>query len=73
MLPSNASGRGTVAACEASLRRLNTDRLDLYLLHWKGSFPIAETTEALEKLQNTGKIRHYGVSNLDLRDMQQAW
>jgi aldehyde reductase len=71
VLPENASRRGTAAACEASLRRLKTDRIDLYLLHWRGSVPFAETLEALMKLQAAGKIRHYGVSNLDLADMQE--
>jgi diketogulonate reductase-like aldo/keto reductase len=72
VLPSNATRRGTVTACERSLRRLNTDRLDLYLLHWRGSVPLAETLEAFASLQQAGKIRHYGVSNLDLDDMQEA-
>jgi diketogulonate reductase-like aldo/keto reductase len=71
VLPQNASRRGTAAACEASLKRLKTDRIDLYLLHWRGSVPFAETLEALMKLQAAGKIRHYGVSNLDLADMQE--
>ena len=69
VLPGNATRRGTVAACERSLERLATDRLDLYLLHWRGSVPFAETLEAFAKLQAEGKIRHYGVSNLDLADM----
>ncbi|MFM9982147.1 MAG: aldo/keto reductase [Burkholderiales bacterium] len=71
VLPENASRRGTAAACEASLKRLGTDRIDLYLLHWRGSVPFAETLEALVKLQAAGKIRHFGVSNLDLADMQE--
>jgi len=71
VLPENASKRGTAAACEASLKRLGTDRIDLYLLHWRGSVPFAETLEALAKLQAAGKIRHFGVSNLDLADMQE--
>ncbi len=71
--PHNASRRGAVAACERSLRRLRTDRLDLYLLHWRGTVPLAETMEAFIALQRTGKIRHYGVSNLDLTDMQELW
>jgi len=71
VLPENASKRGTAAACEASLKRLGTDRIDLYLLHWRGSVPFAETLEALVKLQAAGKIRHFGVSNLDLADMQE--
>jgi aldehyde reductase len=71
--PHNASRRGAVAACERSLRRLKTDRIDLYLLHWRGQVPLAETLEAFEALQRAGKIRHYGVSNLDLADMQELW
>jgi len=69
--PHNATRKGAVAACERSLRRLNTDRLDLYLLHWRGSVPLAETVEAFEALRKAGKIRHWGVSNLDLADMQE--
>jgi diketogulonate reductase-like aldo/keto reductase len=72
VLPKNATRHGTVAACERSLRRLNTDRLDLYLLHWRGNVPLAETLQVLASLQKAGKIRHYGVSNLDLADMQEA-
>ena len=71
VLPQNASRHGTLAACEQSLKRLKTDRIDLYLLHWRGSVPFAETLEALLKLQAAGKIRHYGVSNLDLADMRE--
>jgi diketogulonate reductase-like aldo/keto reductase len=71
--PHNASRAGTVAACERSLRRLQTDRIDLYLLHWRGSVPLAETMAAFAALQKAGKIRHYGVSNLDLSDMQELW
>jgi len=67
--PQNASRRRLSDACEASLRRLGTDRLDLYLLHWRGSVPLAETVEAMEALRSTGKIRHWGVSNLDTADM----
>jgi diketogulonate reductase-like aldo/keto reductase len=73
VLPSHASRRGTVAACERSLKNLNTDRIDLYLLHWRGSVPFAETLEALTALQSAGKIRHYGVSNLDYSEMQAWW
>ena len=73
VLPQHASRRGTVAACEGSLRRLGTDRLDLYLLHWRGGVPLAETMEAFVALQRAGKIRHYGVSNLDLDDMLELW
>jgi diketogulonate reductase-like aldo/keto reductase len=73
VLPGNASRRGTVAACERSLKNLNTDRIDLYLLHWRGSVPFAETLQALTALQRDGKIRSYGVSNLDLTEMQAWW
>ena len=69
----NASRKGAAAACERSLKRLRTDRIDLYLLHWRGSIPLAETIAAFVALQKAGKIRHYGVSNLDLSDMQQLW
>ncbi|CAJ0702260.1 aldo/keto reductase [Ralstonia holmesii] len=71
--PHNASRRGIAAACERSLRRLGTDRLDLYLLHWRGDVPFEETLEGLQALQREGKIRHYGVSNLDLSDMEEWW
>jgi diketogulonate reductase-like aldo/keto reductase len=71
--PHNASRKGTVAACERSLARLGTDRIDLYLLHWRGKVPFAETMEAFMTLQKAGKIRHYGVSNLDLEDMEELW
>lgn len=67
--PQNASRRRLAEACEASLRRLGTDRLDLYLLHWRGSVPLPETVEAMEALRSAGKIRHWGVSNLDTADM----
>jgi diketogulonate reductase-like aldo/keto reductase len=70
VLPHHATLRGTVAACEGSLRRLGTDRIDLYLLHWRGAAPLAETLEAFEDLQRAGKIRHWGVSNLDVADME---
>ena len=69
--PHNASRDGTQAACERSLKRLRTDRIDLYLLHWRGSHPLAETVAAFEKLRAEGKIRHWGVSNLDTRDMEE--
>jgi diketogulonate reductase-like aldo/keto reductase len=72
VLPQNASMRGTIAACEASLRRLNTDHLDLYLLHWRGSIPLEETFEAFQLLKQSGKILDYGVSNFDLSDMEEA-
>ena len=67
--PHNASRNGTVAACERSLNRLRTDRLDLYLLHWRGSYPLAETVAAFEALKAAGKIRSWGVSNFDVGDM----
>jgi diketogulonate reductase-like aldo/keto reductase len=71
--PHNASRRDAVQACERSLRRLKTDRIDLYLLHWRGRVPLSETVEAFMAMQHSGKIRHYGVSNLDLADMQELW
>ena len=67
--PHNASRTGVVAACERSLERLRTDRIDLYLLHWRGSIPLSETLEGFEQLRRDGKIRHYGVSNFDRADM----
>ena len=69
--PHNASARGTIAACERSLKRLGTDRIDLYLLHWRGAYPLAETVAAFERLQRDGKIRHWGVSNLDADEMEE--
>jgi diketogulonate reductase-like aldo/keto reductase len=69
--PHNASRKGTIAACERSLRRLKTDRIDLYLLHWRGSYPLAETVEAFEGLKRDGKIRNWGVSNFDASDMDE--
>lgn len=71
VLPTNASRRGTIAACERSLRRLQTDCIDLYLLHWRGNVPLQDTLEAFEVLQRDGKIRHWGVSNFDLKDLQE--
>ena len=71
--PHNASRKGAIAACERSLRRLRTDRIDLYLLHWRGTVAFAETMEAFMTLQRAGKIRHYGVSNLDAADMEELW
>ncbi|MBL8382765.1 MAG: aldo/keto reductase [Burkholderiales bacterium] len=71
--PHNATRRGVVAACERSLARLRTDRIDLYLLHWRGSVPFAETIAGFQDLLAAGKIRHFGVSNLDLADMRAWW
>ncbi len=68
--PFNASRTGTIEACERSLKRLGTDRIDLYLLHWSGSHPLAETVAGFEALQRAGKIRHWGVSNLDVDDLE---
>lgn len=70
VLPQNAGRKSAVKACEASLGRLGTDRLDLYLLHWRGGIPLAETVEAFETLKASGKIRHWGVSNFAVRDME---
>ncbi|MCX7141105.1 MAG: aldo/keto reductase [Proteobacteria bacterium] len=71
LYPHNASAKKAAAACEHSLKRLKTDRIDLYLLHWRGSVPLAETLQAFMRLKEAGKIRHYGVSNLDFADMQE--
>jgi diketogulonate reductase-like aldo/keto reductase len=71
VLPSNASRRGTIAACERSLARLKTDRIDCYLLHWRGSYPLAETVAAFEQLVSAGKIRSWGVSNFDADDLNE--
>jgi diketogulonate reductase-like aldo/keto reductase len=71
VLPSNASRRGTIEACERSLARLKTDRLDCYLLHWRGSYPLAETVAAFEQLVDAGKIRSWGVSNFDTDDLDE--
>jgi diketogulonate reductase-like aldo/keto reductase len=69
--PHNASRKGAIAACERSLGRLKTDFLDLYLLHWRGSYPLSETVEGFEALVRDGKIRQWGVSNLDADDMKE--
>jgi diketogulonate reductase-like aldo/keto reductase len=71
VLPSHATRRGTIAACERSLRRLQTDRIDLYLLHWRGDVPLVETLAGFMELARRGKILHWGVSNFDLSDMQE--
>jgi diketogulonate reductase-like aldo/keto reductase len=72
VLPGNASQRGTLAACERSLARLRTDRLDCYLLHWRGSFPLEETIAAFDTLVRQGKILSWGVSNFDVEDLEEA-
>ncbi|MDM9629642.1 aldo/keto reductase [Rhizobium sp. S152] len=69
--PWNASRKGTIEACESSLSRMGTDRIDLYLLHWRGSHPLAETVEAFETLKAEGKIGAWGVSNFDVEDMEE--
>jgi diketogulonate reductase-like aldo/keto reductase len=71
VLPYNASTRGVVEACERSLKRLRTDRIDLYLLHWRGSVPLADTLAGFERLRRDGKIRHHGVSNFNTEDMRE--
>jgi len=71
VLPSNASRRGTITACERSLKRLQTDRLDCYLLHWRGSHPLDETVAAFAELAAAGKIRSWGVSNFDTDDLHE--
>jgi diketogulonate reductase-like aldo/keto reductase len=73
VLPSNASRAGTVAACERSLARLRTDRLDCYLLHWRGQHPLEEAFAAFERLREQGKILSWGVSNFDVPDLDAAW
>ncbi len=69
VLPNHATRRGTLAACEGSLRRLRTERIDLYLLHWRGQIPLEETLDAFAALVRAGKIRYWGVSNFDVSDM----
>lgn len=71
LLPGNASRTGTVKACERSLKRLGIDRIDLYLLHWRGGVPLAETVEAFETLRAAGKIARWGVSNFDVDDLEE--
>lgn len=72
VLPQNASRQGTLQACERSLRRLRTDRLDCYLLHWPGSHPVADTIAAFEELREAGKIRSWGLSNFDEKELAEA-
>jgi diketogulonate reductase-like aldo/keto reductase len=73
VLPSNASRKGTIAACERSLKRLKTDRIDCYLLHWRGSYPLADTVAAFEELVEKGKILSWGVSNFDVPDLEEIY
>ena len=73
VFPHNAGRKNIFASCDASLRRLNSGYLDLYLLHWRGSVPLAETVECMEKLVLQGKIRRWGVSNFDVCDMEDLW
>jgi diketogulonate reductase-like aldo/keto reductase len=73
VLPEHASRGGTIVACEKSLARLNTDRLDCYLLHWRGQYPLEDTIAAFEQLQREGKILSWGVSNFDVPDLEEAW
>jgi diketogulonate reductase-like aldo/keto reductase len=72
-LPHHATHHGTLMACQSSLRRLDTDHLDLYLLHWRGQIPLSHTVEAFEQLVQGGKIRHWGVSNFDVVDMEELF
>lgn len=71
--PHNASSKGTIEACERSLKRMKTDRIDLYLLHWRGEYPLAETVAAFESLKAAGKIGAWGVSNFDVDDMEELF
>ena len=73
VLPRNASRHGTITACERSLRRIGTDRLDCYLLHWRGNHPLADTVAAFEDLRGAGKIRSWGVSNFGVDDLVETW
>jgi diketogulonate reductase-like aldo/keto reductase len=72
VLPQNATYEGTLAACEATLQRLGTDHLDLYYLHWRGDHPLADTFDAMAQLVEDGKVRHIGVSNFDVEDLEEA-
>lgn len=71
--PHHAGGAKAIHACEQSLQRLKTDCIDLYLLHWRGTIPLQDTVLAMQTLQQSGKIRHWGVSNLDVADLQELW
>jgi diketogulonate reductase-like aldo/keto reductase len=73
VLPSHASHEQTIRACERSLKRLGTDSIDLYLLHWRGGYGLDDTISGFESLQKTGKIRHWGVSNFDVDDMKELF
>jgi diketogulonate reductase-like aldo/keto reductase len=73
VLPQHASHKGTIAACRKSLKRLGTDHIDCYLLHWRGAHPLKETFSAFEQLREDGQIRAWGVSNFDEKDLEQAW
>jgi diketogulonate reductase-like aldo/keto reductase len=73
VLPWNASYDGTIKACHASLNRLGTDHLDLYLLHWRGEHPLEDTVAAMEELKTAGRIRAWGVSNFDVDDMEELF
>ncbi len=73
ILPHHATRQGTIKACEGSLQRLNTDRIDLYLLHWREDIPLAETLEGFQELLDADKIRYWGVSNFDVSDMQELF
>jgi len=73
VMPGNASWTGTIAACENSLARLRTDRLDCYLLHWRGQYPLQDTIAAFERLEREGKILSWGVSNFDVSDLEEVW
>lgn len=73
VFPHNAGLKSAIKACETSLNRLNTEYLDLYLLHWRGNIPLTETVDVMEQLVAAGKIKRWGVSNLDVDDMQELW
>ena len=73
VLPGNASFRGTIKACEKSLKRMDMEYMDLYLLHWPGSHPVKETLDAFVRLREQGKVAAFGVSNFDVSEMEEAW